>query len=693
MNEPATNPSSLGTRLPGSAVIIAGLLLIALPYLAITSNLTFVINAKLLWFFFASGCGVLALGYFGARHLWAIGVLFCSFFVGGAAQLWLTQPLWFPAITLTPVHGLVAPMALLILAQAVIAIYYLSRLATAEGVKSFIRAFNPIKIILFLLISAAFSVSIMGYIQPPNMRSYIFQIVMGGGLIGINLLTLAAITCQPLKARRGINVDVRLLAVAAIVMSAVLGWYGFDNMPHVEDEVAYLFQAKTFAGGALTVPAPPPAVQAGLDYYLFDIVDGRWFSVTAPGWPAILTLGIWLSMPWLVNPLLAGLSVLLAHRLTKILTTAQKANIVALLMATSPWFLSASASLMPHTTAIFFTLAGWNLLVSTGKSDRSNLILALVGGLCIGWVFVTRQLDGVLVGVATGIWLLTKLRDTQGMARVISYSIGCILTGSIYLIYNWIMTGNPLLAPLAQYINELWGVGSNAYGFGPDIGPPGNWGALAMLPGHSAYEGVINTVQNLAITQLDLFGWGIGSLALVWALLIWGKLDRTDWMMLILALAVIVAMFFYWFSGSFYIGPRYWFALFIPVLILSVSGYEALKQRLSTANFDQSAAALPLIALCLFGILIFTTWRGSEKYRHYGSFYSVVRSEMNAGAFGNAIVFVKTDVDIGSAFVLNDPYLRADRPIFVLDRGAEANAEVAANYPDRPTMTYDDSDD
>ena len=39
------------------------------------------------------------------------------------------------------------------------------------------------------------------------------------------------------------------------------------------------------------MPAPPEAAWPGLDYYLIEIKDGRWFSATQPGWPAVLALG------------------------------------------------------------------------------------------------------------------------------------------------------------------------------------------------------------------------------------------------------------------------------------------------------------------------------------------------------------------------------------------------------------------
>lgn len=100
-----------------------------------------------------------------------------------------------------------------------------------------------------------------------------------------------------------------------VAASLALGAFAFQHLPHVEDEVAYLFQARTFAAGALSVPAPPEAAQPGLDYYLLQVRDGRWFSTSVPGWPLALAPFAALGVPWLLNPLLAGLSVLLAYRI------------------------------------------------------------------------------------------------------------------------------------------------------------------------------------------------------------------------------------------------------------------------------------------------------------------------------------------------------------------------------------------
>jgi hypothetical protein len=49
-----------------------------------------------------------------------------------------------------------------------------------------------------------------------------------------------------------------ILVFFSIFMSALVSDRVFERLPHLEDEVAYLFQAKTYAGGHLTIDSPQP---------------------------------------------------------------------------------------------------------------------------------------------------------------------------------------------------------------------------------------------------------------------------------------------------------------------------------------------------------------------------------------------------------------------------------------------------
>ncbi len=674
------------------ALMIFGAVLVALALLwvPLAGPIAAPASPRGLWFAASAGLALTGTGYFLAQGAPRYAILLGTLVLGGAAQLWMTRPLWFPAPGLKPSSALEALMLTLIALQGAVALVMLRARQKESGVPGRMLAeFGPGRLALLFALSAAFSISFMGWIPGARWASYAMHLGGAAALIGINMLSVAALLSQPAPFSDYRGFHPLIPAGVALLAGAALALFGFGQMPHVEDELAYLFQARTLAAGSFTAPAPPDALRDGLEFYLLDIRDGQWFAVTAPGWPALLAIGVKLGVPWLINPLAAALSVLFGHGIARRIGGRRQADLVALLMCCSPWFLGAAGSLMPHSTMLMLVLAAWWLLLLTARSARRAAALALLAGLAMGWAFSTRQLDGLLLGTGTGLWLLWRWLkgEKRGVMRTAFYALGAVLAGSYYLIHNAAMTGNPLHPPLARYLETLWGSNANTYGFGQNIGPPEGWAALDIFPGHGPLEGIINTFNSLSNLQLELFGWGIGSLALIWALLLWGRLTRPDRLMGALVLAFILAMFFYWFSGAFYIGPRYWFSALFGFVYLSASGHVALSARLGRAGASQTGAGITLFMLALYGLLIFTPWRAVTKYHDFGNVGRALAAAAKSGAFANAIVLVSGDADAGSALMLNDPFLPPEKPIFLIDRGQD-EAALRAAMPGREILHF-----
>ena len=648
------------------------------------------------WLLSALGVGAGYAGWCAWRGAPAFGLLGLAFLSGSAAQLYLTDPLWFPALRFAlrgPADLLMVTLLALEAAAAglVLATHRPGRLwSVAKG------AFGSWRLLALLALGFALSVSVMGYAVQGAWGSWIKHLVAASALMAVHMAMILALAQTPkprpltgwLETGR-LSTGPLMLAFMATLASLLLGWFAFQAMPHVEDELAYLFQARSFAQGSLSLPAPPAAAQPGLDYYLLQVKDGRWFAVTPPGWPAALAIGVVFGAPWLVNPLLFGLAILLAHAIAADRLGRAAADRAALLLATSPWLLAAAASMMTHTLTLTLILAGWWAVIRAGRIGASAVPWALAAGLALGWVFTIRQLDGLLIGTLTGLWILTMAGPAgarRNLRPALAYCFGCLATGSAYFLYNAAFTGHLTQPPMALYLDELWGPGANAYGFGSGIGPVGGWGALDLAPGHSPLEGLINTANNLAALQLEASGWTIGSLTLALCCLLWHRFSRFDAAMLVVLLATIAALFFYWFAGSFYIGPRYWFIAAFPLVVLSVQGLAAVEARLPPAG----AASLPALftLLCLFGLLIFTPWRGVAKYHDYQGFHASIRTAAQTGQFGNALVVVAPVGDAASALMLNDPALPADQPIFLVDRPGLDQAALAAAFPGRAVVHF-----
>ncbi|MGB3314508.1 MAG: glycosyltransferase family 39 protein [Albidovulum sp.] len=633
---------------------------------------------------------LLVLGFAFRRGAVAFGVLAFALATGTGAQLYLTEPLWFPTLRLRPQGLRDAIMLAAIAGEVAVAAAMLGRTDMRALFLGILGRFGAIRTGLFLCLTFAFSVPVLNYIDRGAGVAYFAHVVAGAVLICVHLAILIALAQvkSPVSGNHRISPIVHALIAALASLS--LAVFAFEAMPHVEDEVAYLFQARTLAGGGVTVPAPDAAALPGLDYYLLEVIDGRWYSTTLPGWPAALAPALAFGVPWLLNPLLAALSVLIAHAIAKAKAGRGVADVTALLMAFSPWFIAAGGSLMPHMLTLFLSLLAWWMILRVEQGASGRWWRLGIAGLAMGWIFCSRPLDGVIMGGLTGLWLVFAVKRGTRLTRALPYALGCIAAGSLLLIFNAQITGSPFALPLGQYLDRHWHPGANAFGFGPDIGPPGSWGALDLWVGHGPLEAMINTVNLLVSLQLELFGWPMGSLALLFAYILWKiRPSGFDRAMAALLVVVIFVMALYWFAETYYFGPRYWFLAAFPIFYLSARGCEALQERLSGGDETGKIRLESVVwLLCIVGLCVFLPWRGVAKYHEYGDFHPEFRSAAATGVFGNAVVIFDKTGNEGSAFMLNDPWLGEDAPIFLHDTGTLDETALQAAFPGREILRF-----
>src|SRR5687768_12604093 len=161
------------------------------------------------------------------------------------------------------------------------------------------------------------------------------------------------------------------LAFFAFTMSAVVSRTVFERYPHLEDEVAYLFQAKLLARGDLVIESPSPK-QAFWEPFVIDHSSGLRFGKYSLGWPGLLSLGIMFGQTWIVNACLAALVVALTYRLGREIFNAETGIVAATLTAFSPMVLLLNGSLMGHSAALFcallFMYSYWRITQS--EKDR-----------------------------------------------------------------------------------------------------------------------------------------------------------------------------------------------------------------------------------------------------------------------------------------------------------------------------------
>lgn len=638
--------------------------------------------------------------------------------IGIGGQIGLTDPLWLQSLRLGTIisgEGLARVFAGAILLQAVV----VGGLCWGRR-RELLRLRWPVPgatraaAALLLFVGSAAHATL--YVPSGDFRRYAIEMTVAALLLTLNLLHLHAIvTAAPLdrllrvsaRARDALSwpgvrsrvtpLDARLPAYLAVFVFATAGLLSFtvlDRMPHIPDAVAYRFQAEQLALGHLTTAAPPDP--AAFEHTMLDVKDGRWYGTLPPGWPAVLALGFLVGVPWLINPVLAAVTVLPLHLLVTRMADRGTAHLVTALFALSPWQLFLSASFMNHALSMLLVVSAWLALDLARERGRRSGVWALGAGCLFGALLLVRPFDGLVMGGLAGLGALGLLARRLPWSGVLGLALGAILVSAAILPYNRHLTGDPLLLPFSDYTVRHWDQGSNRLGFGDDIGPPDGWGILDQ-PGHDLGDAVLNTNQNLYNVNFELFGWGIGSLWLVAVHLLWGRWTGYDRMAALLLLTIPAAHAFYWFSGGPDFGARYWYLALFPLLWVSVRGIRTLVGMRGDPGAIEAAApqaGLVVAVLCLTSLTVFVPWRAAGKYTEYRDFHAGYRELAASHPLGRSLVLITSDTpsELSSAFFLNRPDLTGDVPVFARDLGPESNLRLREAFSDRPTFLVDGRD-
>jgi hypothetical protein len=483
-----------------------------------------------------------------------------------------------------------------------------------------------------------------------------------------------------------------LLAVATIAALTAIAVFGLDRMPHIEDEAAYLFQARVFAEGQLWAPAPAPG-----DFFLYEhvILDGqRWFSKYPPLFSLLLSLGVHVGAPWIVNPLLGALTGFVAFLLARELGGFRTGLLTWLLLLVSPFFLIMGATMMSHmTAALLVTLGLW--LTVRGLRLGSSAYAGLAGA-SFGLALFARPYTAFLSGAVVGVAFLLAWLKAEDRERVLRLALCFVVLAAPMALgfFGW----NALYS-------EGGGVGlygannsTDRLGFGPDKGADWllTWGSF----GHTPAKALRSAHQYLEYTSNHLLGWPWRlSLAFVVAALWtgWARLER--WMLAGVLIALAGGHMLYWATQHLLYGARYWFAAVPALMVLSALGIRAVARHgrrslaietealdARQANVDgpscPSAAAIAVLVVALVAGNFLLYFPG--RYRELATFGGItadLRRAVDAADLQDAVVFVTTQgLKFNDGFFMNDPFLRGDR-VFARDLGPR-NAELLERFPD-----------
>ena len=479
------------------------------------------------------------------------------------------------------------------------------------------------------------------------------------------------------------------LSLAGVLAAAWVSRHIFDGIPHVEDEIAYVWQANLLTEGQFSMPSPEFEVSFLVPFVVDH--DGLRFSKYPPGWPAALAVGVLLGLRAWVNPLLAGLGIWLTYRLGRRVFNPGIGLLAAGLTLSSPFFLMNSGSLLSHPLGLALA-AGFALawLAAFGPQPaRRPWLPTLAAGLLLMALLLTRPLTAAAVAlpfIAHGLVQLVR-GDWEQRRRLLAVALAGLAGVALYLYWQYSLTGDPLLNPYT-----LWWP-YDKIGFGPGIG--------ATSTGHTLYNAWLNLRLSLFTGSYDLFGWGQFSWLFLPLGVVAARRNGPAWLVGGVFLSLVAVHLAYWIGARLF-GPRYYYEGLPGLTIFSAAGIAWLAGWPLRENQERRTASgwrklRPLLVTWLLGVLVainllaYTPIRLGNMVNLYGISAAdqapFLQPEVQALVPALVIVDAELWMDYGALLDLQDPYLTAPI-IFAWTTNPEKEYVLARAFPERGVYYY-----
>lgn len=489
-----------------------------------------------------------------------------------------------------------------------------------------------------------------------------------------------------------------VVALAATVFGVTLFLnysYG-SHMPHIPDEVSYIFQAKVLSSGRLAAPQPP--VPESFDFFFPSLIvtsHGKFASVYPFGHPLMLAIGVRIGALWLIPPLVGAACVTMMFAIGRRVYNVRTGMLAALILAGSPFFLMNASNFMSHNTAVFYLLAS---LLFLAFARKRPVLYPLLSGVFFGLVFNTRPLTTTALVLPFGAMLLSSLlprgQRASGAKQIGAFVLGGLLMLGAYGLYNFGSTG------------------TLSSGQAGDVGQVVGFGGL-----NTVTNGMQNELTQLAFFSLVLNGWPryIGLMFVLLPFVLATK-NKWDWFMLACAVSVTGVYTLYLENGVAY-GPRYWYESIPFLMFLAARGAERAAEVLADAvhgmwqRWSGSASnRRPVWAsvLIVYGLAIALVSLGSYRWlfddakrwrvdqmparardmRSYNGADDRLITLVHDMKLHNALVLTSPCSNwqcIGAVYWLNSPTFDSD-VVYAKDIAAK-NADLFDKYPDRAVYT------
>jgi len=471
-----------------------------------------------------------------------------------------------------------------------------------------------------------------------------------------------------------------LLFIVAGGTYALIAGILFKGIPRLDDGMASLFQARLFARGVLTLPLPADAAFYEIFGILGDRAEvGHWCAMYPLGWPLLLTPGVWLGAPWLINPVLGGLLVVTISELGRNFHNERTGRLAALIAIPSPLIAVLSGL---HLSHIPTALACGLCLLSLRKLwETRRWIWGGSAGLLWGIGFLCRPLDAAILGLIFALgFLLPPRRLLHCKGGIMAGLAMAALAMGLLFGFQKATTGDAMTPG-----HEIGMGGRGQFGFVK----------LDEIRTHTPAIGFENTLSRLKVLNENLLGWPIPALLLVLLPFVLGRARSNDLLLLLPMPALLLTYACYWYYEDCV--PARYISVAIPYLFVLVShGLLTLREALTPYG---RWARLPAF-LVVSGVL-FLAISTPEHFKRYNSRYydveDILPRVVQDYDITQAIVFmdaigrdpIRSDCFndyYGTGFMRNDLDLKGD--VLYVRNLREHNIGMVQRHPGRTPWLY-----
>lgn len=489
-------------------------------------------------------------------------------------------------------------------------------------------------------------------------------------------------------------------------------WGSLNPLPVIQDETAYLLQARILASGHWTAPGRPlPEFFEQYQLLVTPVFAGKY----PPGHSLLLVPGVWLGATALIPILLAGIAASLVFLLARRFANPWVGLLSWLFWTTSTGNLRFLPTYFSQNTTVVLWLAGWWALAKWREDGRTGWLVALAAS--VAWQVLTRPFTAIPYMVPV-VWIVGRelVRRRAWRAAGLALAAALVIL-AIIPVWNVRTTGDLFTTPYNLYSRLYFPY--QRPGFGLPAEQP-----VRLLPADLALYGegfrglhaahVPAAVPRALRARLDAVGRDT-----------WGDLEALggdSWggtrvflsvFAMIGVLAMPVAGLFALLTGAlevvfhlFFAHPPTWSLYYLefqaPLAFLTAVGVwvtlafllerprparEALLRASSRRTAIGTAAACLLLLWPLTRNVAFARPRQTVRGGYYTHFQAVIRSIPSR----RSIVFVRYSPNHNpeTSLISNEPDLETARVWIVYDRGSE-NAKLQALAPERDCYLYDE---